>query len=105
MISLNYFLNSLFEDAVLSVEDRDRVMELVNNRNFFGVEEYLEKTHMLRSTKEAFSSLNGLVGGIEVLERARDIAPNSTGIMAIKRLEKIYQMLKSATFQVESLLE
>ena len=88
------FLNSLFEDAVLDEESKERVMELVNNRNFFGVEEYLEKTHLLRSTKEAFSSLNGLVGGVEVLEKARDIAPNSTGFMAIKRLEKIYQILE-----------
>ena len=69
-------------------------MELVNNRNFYGVEEYLEQTHLLRSTKEAFTALNGLVGGVEVLEQARNVAPNSTGIMAIKRLEKIYQMLQ-----------
>lgn len=88
------FLNSLFEDAVLDDESKDRVMELVNNRNFFGVEEYLEQTHLLRSTKEAFSSLNGLVGGVEVLAKARDVAPNSTGIKAIKRLERIYQILE-----------
>lgn len=88
------FLNSLFEDAVLDDESKDRVMELVNNRNFFGVEEYLEQTHLLRSTKEAFSSLNGMVGGVEVLAKARDVAPNSTGIKAIKRLERIYQILE-----------
>lgn len=88
------FLKSLFEDAVLDEESTERVMELINNRNFFGVEEYLEETTLTRSTKEAFAALNGLVGGVEVLERARDIAPNSTGIMAIKRLEKIYQLLK-----------
>lgn len=88
------FLNSLFEDAILEDEAKERVMELVNNRNFFGVEEYLEQTHLLRSTKEAFAALNGLVGGVEVLAKARDIAPNSTGIMAIKRLEKIYQILE-----------
>lgn len=88
------FLNSLFEDAMLDEEDKDRVMELINNRNFFGVEEYLEKTTLSRSTKEAFLALNGLVGGVEVLEQARNVAPNSTGIMAIKRLEKIYQMLQ-----------
>ena len=88
------FLNSLFEDAMLDDEDKDRVMELIYNRNFFGVEEYLEKTTLSRSTKEAFLALNGLVGGVEVLEQARNVAPNSTGIMAIKRLEKIYQMLQ-----------
>ena len=88
------FLNSLFEDAVLDDDAKERVMELVNNRNFFGVEEFLEQTHLLRSTKEAFAALNGLVGGVEVLSKARDIAPNSKGIMAIKRLEKIYQILE-----------
>lgn len=88
------FLNSLFEDADFEEEAKERVLELINNRNFFGVEEYLEETSLSRSTKEAFVALNGLIGGVEVLEKARDIAPNSTGIMAIKRLEKIYQMLK-----------
>lgn len=88
------FLKSLFEDAVLDEEETERVMELINNRNFFGVEEYLENTQLTRSTKEAFAALNGLVGGVEILQKARDIAPNSTGIIAIKRLEKIYQLLK-----------
>ena len=88
------FLNSLFEDADLDEEAKERVLELINNRNFFGVEECLEETSLSRSTKEAFAALNVLVGGIEVLEKARDIAPNSTGIMAVKRLEKIYQILQ-----------
>lgn len=88
------FLNSLFEDANLDEDAKDRVLELISNRNFFGVEECLEETSLSRSTKEAFVALNGLIGGIEVLEKARDIAPNSTGIMAIKRLEKIYQILE-----------
>ena len=34
------------------------------------------------------------MGGVEILARARDIAPNSKGIMALKRLEKIYDTLK-----------
>ena len=88
------FINSLFKDAVLDSEAKERVMELVSNRNFFGVEEFLEKTNLPRSIKEAFASLNSLVGGVEILEKARDIAPNSTGIIAIKRLERIYRILE-----------
>ena len=49
---------------------------------------------MNRSAKEAFVSLNELFGGVEVLVRAKDIAPNSAAIMAIKRLEKIYNLMK-----------
>ncbi len=88
------FLKSLFEDANLDEEDVLRVTELINNRNIYGVEEYLEKVDAPGSTKEAFASLNNLIGGVEVLGKARDIAPNSMGIRAIKRLETIYEMLR-----------
>lgn len=46
-----------------------------------------------RSSKEAFAALGNLVGGVEVLAKAKNIAPNSSGIMAVKRLEKIYDIL------------
>ena len=88
------FFQSLIDDANLSDEAKKRVLELIKNRNFFGVEEYLENIQVNRSAKEAFVALNELVGGVEVLVRAKDIAPNSAAIMAIKRLEKIYNLMK-----------
>ena len=36
------FLQSLIEDADLDEDARERVRELITNRNFYGVEEYLE---------------------------------------------------------------
>ena len=74
-------------------EARERVVELINNRNYFGVEEYLDSIMVKRSSKEAFAALGNLVGGVEVLAKAKNIAPNSSGIMAVKRLEKIYDIL------------
>ena len=38
--------------------------------------------------------MNEMVGGVEILAKARNLAPNSKGVMAIKRLEKIYDTLK-----------
>lgn len=87
------FFQSLIEDAVLDEEARERVVELINNRNYFGVEEYLDSIMVKRSSKEAFAALGNLVGGVEVLAKAKNIAPNSSGIMAVKRLEKIYDIL------------
>lgn len=84
---------SLIEDAALDEEARERVIELINNRNYFGVEEYLDSIMVKRSSKEAFAALGNLVGGVEVLAKAKNIAPNSSGIMAVKRLEKIYDIL------------
>ena len=87
------FFQSLIEDAALDEEARERVVELINNRNYFGVEEYLDSIMVKRSSKEAFAALGNLVGGVEVLAKAKNIAPNSSGIMAVKRLEKIYDSL------------
>lgn len=91
--NVDYF-SSLIEDANLDEDARERVTILINNRNYFGVEDYLDKIRVKRSSREAFASLNGLVGGPEVLKDAKDIAPNSAGVMAVRRLEKIYDVLK-----------
>ncbi len=91
--NVDYF-RSLIEDAALDEEAEERVVNLINNRNYFGVEDYLDKIAVKRSSREAFVALGELVGGLEVLKRAKEIAPNSSGIMAIKRLEKIYNVLK-----------
>ena len=88
------FFQSLIEDACLDEEAELRVWELINNRNYFGVEEFLNSIQVKRSSKEAFSALNELVGGIDILAQAKNIAPNSKGVMAVKRLEKIYDTLK-----------
>lgn len=88
------FFQSLIEDACLDEDAEERVRELINNRNYFGVEEFLESIQVKRSSKEAFAALNELVGGVDILLKAKDIAPNSKGVMAVKRLEKIYDTLK-----------
>ncbi len=87
------FFQSLLEDADIDDDARERVIELVNNRNYFGVEEYLDSIAVKRSSREAFTALGELVGGVEILSRAKSLAPNSAGIMAVKRLEKIYDLL------------
>ncbi len=91
--NVDYFL-SLIEDANLDEDARERITYLINNRNYYGAADYLDKISVKRSSREAFSSLNGLVGGLEVLKAAKEIAPNSAGVMAVKRLEKIYNVLK-----------
>ena len=57
------FFQSLIEDASLDEEAEERVRELIGNRNYFGVEEFLDSIQAKRSSKEAFSALNELIGG------------------------------------------
>lgn len=88
------YLQSLIEDASLDEEAEARVRELIGNRNFFGVEEYLESIQVRRSAKEAFAALEDMYGGREVLIQAKNIAPNSKAVKAVRRLERIYDILK-----------
>ena len=88
------FFQTLIEDAALNEEEEERVRELINNRNYFGLEEYLDGIQVKRSSKEALVALGDLYGGVEILAQARNFAPNSKGIKAVRRLEQIYDMLK-----------
>lgn len=90
---VDYF-QSLVEDAGLDAEAEARVRELIGNRNFPGVEEYLDSIQVRRSAKEAFAALEDLYGGQEVLFQAKNLAPNSRAVLAVRRLERIYEVLK-----------
>lgn len=91
--NVDYF-QSLIEDAGLGEESEARVRELIGNRNFPGVEEYLDSIEVRRSSREALVALEDLYGGEEVLDQAENIAPNSKAIMAVRRLKRIYEVLK-----------
>ena len=68
--------------------------ELIGNRNYLGLEEYLDQIKVRRSAKEALTALEDLYGGREVLTQAKSIAPNSKAVRAVRRLERIYDVLK-----------
>lgn len=89
------FFESLMEDAGLQEEEDRRLRELISNQNYFGVDELLEASNVKDSTKKAFQILPELIGGAEILEEAKKIAPNETSLAAVKRLEATYQLLKA----------
>ncbi len=91
--NVDYF-RSLIQDANLSGEQEEQVVSLINNRNYFGLEEYLDSIKVRQSSRDAFCALQSLVGGEEVLDRAGDLAPNAVGVLAVKRMKKIYENLK-----------
>lgn len=87
------FFQSLIEDAAVDVDTEMDIRELINNRNYFGVDELLEQKDVKPGTRKAFSMLSELVGDVDILTTAKRIAPNSVALNAIKRLEEIYQVL------------
>ena len=93
------FFEGLMKETGLEPAEEKRLREYISNRNYFGVDELLEKANAKKTIKAAFQVLPELVGGQEVLKHAKKIAL-STGILeAVKRLEHLYQTL--TTYEVE----
>ena len=87
------FFESLMVETGLEEEEKAEIRTLINNRNFFGVEEILDTKNVKDSVKEAFHTLQELVGSVEVLEQAAQIAPNENAKLAVSHLQKMYELL------------
>lgn len=87
------FFENLITETGLEGEEQARLRELIKNRNFFGVEELLEKAQVKVTAKVAFEVLPELIGGAEILKEAKKVAVNSRALEAAKRLEQLYDLL------------
>lgn len=87
------FFESLISETNLSEEEVGRLRELISNRNYFGVDELLAESQTKEATKNAFQTLQELIGGEEVLFEAKKIAPNTQAIDAVERLYNLYELL------------
>ncbi len=88
------FIQSLLEATGLEDDEMDEIRTLINNRNYFGVEEILDNRSVKESVKEAFHILPELMGGSEILESAARIAPSAEARLAVTRLQQIYKLLR-----------
>lgn len=89
------FFEGLIKETKLEEADELHLRELIANRNSFGVDELLESKQAKVTVKTAFQILPELIGGTEVLKEAKKIALNFETLEAVKRLEKIYEILVS----------
>ena len=87
------FFEGLLEEAELSEEDKEEVRELVENKNFFGMEEYLSNIGISDSLKKIFIKLPELIGSGEVISQAKTLISNDKIDSALSRLEKVYTLL------------
>ena len=92
------FFKSLTDSPILSAGDVDRIRTLIQRKNFFGVEEYLESTRLSVRRKRALTQLPQLFGGSEVLKEAKTYAFTKRAEEAIGRLESIYSLLDASGY-------
>lgn len=89
------FFQSLIDEASVDEGTETRLRELITNRNYFGMDELLDESDVKPDTRKAFGTLSELVGGVDILEAAKRIAPNAKALKAVKRLEMIYEVLRA----------
>lgn len=87
------FIRGMMDATGLTDEAIEELHTLITNRNYFGVEEILDREGVTEDVKAAFRILPELMGGIEALEKAGKIAPDAAAKKAVARLLRIYQIL------------
>lgn len=89
------FFRGLMEAAGLEDEQEEELRNLICNKNFFGVEEFVENLNLNESLKHLFSLLGEFYNNAEELADAKKYAEGYPKILhAIERLEELYEILE-----------
>ena len=75
-------------------EMEERLRELIENKNYFGVEELVMEQPIPQELKEAFLKLPELFGSLEEIQAAREFTRNPRTLRAIDRLEEVNRILE-----------
>lgn len=88
------FLKSLVAEAGLSQETVEELFSLISNKNFFGVEELVEKIPMAPQLKALFQKLGVLYDNGAQLSEAEELSRPYPRIQkAVKRLISLYEVI------------
>lgn len=87
------FYRGLVEEAGMDEETKERLSEMIENKNYFGVEELLTEQTMSPELKRLFLKLPELFGDIAQIRLARSMTTNARALKAIERLEKVQEIL------------
>lgn len=87
------FFKGVIEEAGLSVEEESHIRAYIQNKNFFGLQEYVKQLDISEHLKRVLVSFEHLFGGVDMLEQAQKLVQNRRSLEALDRLQKVYQAL------------
>lgn len=88
------FFKAIVSEAGIEADDIDELRLLINDKNTFGLEDFLSRYELDDSLNSVLTSLPALFGPFERLEEFKALTGNAEAIRAIERLENIYGLLK-----------
>lgn len=89
------FFKGLAEEAGMEEETQETLRTLIENKNYFGVEELVSESPMPQQLKELFLKLPELFGTMEQMKRVKGLVHNARSLKAIERLERVQEILKT----------
>lgn len=87
------FFRALMEEAGLDQESEDLLKTLIENKNFFGIENLIEEKKISRELYTILMELPNLSGSWEILDHARQLTGNSKALAVLDRLASVYQVI------------
>ena len=87
------FFAGLVDEAGLSAETEQTLRALIEDKNFFGVEELMEGQSLKPELLQVFLKLPELFGPAEILDAAEAMAGNERSLAAVRRLKRLYSLL------------
>lgn len=88
------FFRGLVEEAGMDEETQESLRELIESKNYFGVEALIRKQSMSEELKMLFLKLPELFGSLEQICSVKEMTTNERALKAIYRLEKVHRILK-----------
>lgn len=88
------FFKGLLSEAHISGDEEETLINLIQEKNYFGVEELLDSLNIDKHISDVLLELPQLFGSIDVLHKARTLTSNQECLVAIDRLLKLNDYLK-----------
>lgn len=88
------FFRGLLQEAGMDEETEDQLRDLIENKNYFGVEELVTAQNMDEDLKQVLLRLPELFGSLEQIREVKKMTGNLRALHAIERLETTWQILK-----------
>lgn len=90
------FFRGLMEAAGLREEQEEEIRNLISNKNFFGVEEFVETLNLNEDLKKLFGMLGNLYSDSDELKETKECAKAYPRILAaIERIEELDAILEA----------
>lgn len=92
-------LKSVLRDMNLSVDNQNKVIELINKKSLTSLREYLDDIEIKEEYKEFLNKFPWLFGGYEMIKKAKDLAFNEEIKKNIEYLENLYLNLQKLGYE------